>query len=173
MNNLNKTLLSGVALYALTSVPAVADGFGQFHITLLHGGRVLNKTKMHTSGATRVTSTFSAFSYIAFSDYFGHKKPLRGSFFKYNNSGDICSNPPQTVKVEPKKTLYGKASTYTTTYSENCAAPVTFYGAAYKITDPNAKGNTDFVHVIDKATFYNDGKKYKGTLNMDINVTIE
>lgn len=173
MNNLTKVLLGGAALCALTAVPAAAESAGRFNITALHAGRMVDKTKMHKQGATQVTSTASVFTYVPFSEYYRHRQPLLSTFFKYNNGGDPCSNPPQKVTVEPKKTQYGKASIVVETISTLCDKPVKYYGAAYKITDPNAQGNDDFFRVIDQGRFTNSGTKYRGTLYLDINLVID
>lgn len=175
MNNLTKALLGSVGLSVLAAVPATAHPkHPAMHLTALHEGKAVNKTRLHNQGATHVTYTFGVYSYIPFAEYYRHKLPLRGSFYKWNNSGTLCSMPDQKIRVDPKKTTYGRASIITETYSIGCpSGPTTFYGVAYKITDPNAEGQTDEVHVILKGKFHNGSKKYRGTLNLDLNLTIQ
>jgi hypothetical protein len=157
MNNLTKTLLCGVALCALTTVPAVAENAFAFHVTALHGGRAVNKTKLHNHGATHLTYTFGVYSYLSGSD--PKKQRLTGS--------RICP-APNKVSVAPKKTQYAKIGVYTQTYSDGCE----FVAATYKLLNPPVTGTDNFVLSI-ASKFEQNGTKYKGTLNLDYTVFLE
>jgi len=164
MNQLTKTLLAGAALCALATVPAIAQNALPFHITALHGGRVVNKTKMPNHGATHVTYTFGVYTYVSFSDYYGKKV----RFAPYGGCGW------SKVKVSPKKTEYAKLGTYSETYSTGCAyGPTIYSGVTYKLTNPNSEGHTD--HYVATWTFKsnNGGTKYKGKMNVDVSLFIE
>ncbi len=174
MNALTKTLLGGVAISALAIVSAAAKNDPGISVSALHAGRVVNKTKVHNHGAMHITYTFSVYSTVAFNDYFKNKKALLGTFYKWNSYSTLCSNPKQKVTFDSKKTQYGKIGPATETYSFGCPSGATvFYGAKYKITDPDAKGHADHFVVHNKGTFNNSRGKYKGTLNLDTTLTIE
>ena len=64
MKNLNKTLLGGAALAAIAVAPAVAGNHPAFSFTALHGGRVVNKTKIHIQGSQHLAYTFSAYATV-------------------------------------------------------------------------------------------------------------
>lgn len=165
MNNLTKPLFGSVALCALMTVPAVSENADSSHMTALHGGRVINKTRMSNPGGTRAHSSVTFFSYVPFSGYYRQKHTLFVSYYRWNN-GDPCT--PPKIKIGPKKTQYGKLSvsteTYTVTGCQN--GPVEHDLLNYKITDPDAQGKTDFGHVVFVGR--SEGKKYKGTLNLNI-----
>lgn len=157
MSNLTRTLLGGAALCALAVVPAVAQAAPTFHITSLHGGRVVNKTKLHNHGAVHITYTFGVYSTLSGSD--PKKQRLNGS--------RLCPAPDR-VRVTPKKTQYAKIGIYTQTYSDGCE----FVAATYKLLNPPVQGTDNFVLSI-ASRFENNGTKYKGTLNLDYTVTLE
>lgn len=171
MNDLNRTLLAGVALCALTAIPAAGESAMPFHFTALHGGRVINKTKLHNHGATHITSTLSVFTYVPASSY-RKTEVLPGTFYFENY--DPCSATYRKMKVT-KKAQYGKVGIVTETYTGICGVGIktVLYGNSYKLTEPNAQGKTDsFVSTLhDK--FENNGTKYRGTLNIDVNVIVE
>jgi hypothetical protein len=172
MNSLTKNLLTSVAFCALAAAPAVAESHPAFLVTALHGGRVVNKTKLHNSKAMHITYTFSVYSNVQ--AVLDKKVPLTGSFYKWNSYSTACSNPKQKMKFDPKKTQYGKVSVATQTYSLGCpSGPTVFYGADYKLTNPDGKGNTD--HFVSSliGTFKNANGKYKGTLNIDYSLFLE
>ncbi len=172
VDGLTKALLGGVALSALTNASAIAEHkHPAFSFMALHAGRMVNKTKLHNQGATHLTYTFGVYSY--FLPVLDKKVPL-ATFYKWNSSGTLCSSPPEKEKFNPKKTLYGKLSRATETYSEGCSSgPTTFYGADYKLTDPNGFGRTDYLNIILIGKYKNSGTTYKGTLNLDITAFLE
>lgn len=171
MNNLTKALLGGVALCALVTVPAVSENADSFHMTALHGGRVINKTRMANPGGTHVTSSVTVFTYVPFSGQ--HKQTLFASYYRWNSNSDPCT--PPKIKIGQNKTQYGKLSvsteTYTITGCQNGPAKRDLIN--YKITDPNAQGKTDFGQARFVGRYESGGKKYKGTLNMNLNIIIQ
>jgi hypothetical protein len=174
MNNLTVTLLGGAAVAALVAAPATAKSahiWTMQHVSAMHAGQVKNKTKLHNNGATSVTSYASAFSYQPANA--PKKTELLGTFYKYNNSGDLCSVPAKTTIKAPKKSVYAQIRTGTITYYEGCSgAQPTFYGD-YWSNKSGKSGNTDTFTSVLKAHFTNSGSKYKGTLNLAVNVFIE
>lgn len=174
MNKLTKTLLGGVALAALTTAPAMAQQkHPGFHYMALHGGRVVNKTKMPNRGATHITYTFGIYTYASFSQAYRQKVHLQSTFYLNSNSS-ICNPNRRHFRVDQKKTEYGRTSLGKETYSFGCpSGPTTIYGMDYKITDPDAEGHTDHAEATYKARFTNSGTKYKGTLNLDVSIQID
>jgi hypothetical protein len=171
MNTLAKTLLCGGALVALATVPAVAGNAPAFHVTALHGGRVVNKTKIHIPGSQHLTYTFGVYTYLPASEL---RKTVRlhGTFYHWDYSG--CTSGPPVKVTAQKKSQYGKIGIATETYSEGCpSGPSVFYGETYKLTNPDAKGKID--HFVSRQIFKfkNGGKKYKTTLNFEVNVFIQ
>lgn len=169
MNNLTKTLLGGVAIAALAAAPASAKLHGM-HVTAMHAGHAVNKSKMHNQGATKLTYTFFVYSYQPANA--AAKTHLGGTFYKWNSSGDICSSPKMSIKA-PKKSVYAKIGTAAQTYSIGCTnGPTTFIGDLWT-NKTGVAGNVDtFVSTL-KGKFKNGSTKYKGTLNLDVSVTIE
>lgn len=174
MDKLTQTLLGGVALGAFAAAPALAEQKQPVsHFTALHGGRVVNKTKMHNHGATHVTYTLGVYSYIPFTSAYHQKVHVEATYYLYSNSS-VCHPNRKHFRVDQKKTAYGKTSVGTETYSLGCpSGPTTIYGMDYKITDPNAKGQTDHAEATYYAKFTNDGTKYKAKLNLDVSITID
>jgi hypothetical protein len=160
MNNLTKTLLCGVALCAFTAVPAVAESAGPSNVTVLHDGRVVTKTKMHR-GATHMVSTFTAFAYESASTAtVGTKYPV----FEL-----IVCNTTKPMKVKaPKKTVYGKISANTQTYS-GCGHVNVGYTV---IKQPGPNTNDTFSMVV-KSEFVKDGTKYKLTTNANVDMMFQ
>jgi hypothetical protein len=166
MSNLTKSLFGSVALCALMAVPAVSENADSSHMTALHGGRVINKTKLHNRGATHIYSTLSVFTYLPPSSY-RKKQFLPGTFYKYV---DACSVTKWKVT---KKAQYGKVGFVTGTYTCDGVAKTVPIGNFYKLTDPDAEGKTDHFVSSVSAKFENNGTKYKGTLSLDVSVIIE
>ena len=171
MNVITKTLLCGTALCALATTSAVAANTPHFNFTALHAGRVVNKTRVHTPGREHLTYTFSVSTSIPASDL--HKTVYLPGVYKFNSNSTVCSSPREKLKVIPKRTAYAKTGTYTETYSLGCASgPTVFYGATYKLVNPDGEGKTD--HFVSRLMgwFQNSQGKYKGTLNLDVTVNI-
>lgn len=171
MNKLAKTLLGGVALSALATVPAVAEDHPALHYSALHGGRVVNKTKLQNNQCGRDCYTFTIYTSVPASDL--HKTvPLVGTYYKWNSNSTFCSNPRQKLKA-PKKSIYAKVRAATLTYSEGCpSGPLTFYGETYKLTDPSGEGKTDTFSADLIGRFKSDHGTYKGTLHFVVEVAI-
>ncbi|HEX3944346.1 MAG TPA: hypothetical protein VHW69_09690 [Rhizomicrobium sp.] len=109
MNRLTQTLLTGAALCALGAAPAIAQPtHPAMHVTALHAGHVVNKTKFHNPAHQHLTYTYGIYSTMH--PVRDKKVPIEGSFFKWNSSNTLCSNPKQKVKFDSKKTQYGKLS---------------------------------------------------------------
>ena len=175
MNNLTKTLLGGVALTALAAVPANAAKHSHpaFTVTALHAGHAVNKTKMHVPSRAHVTYTFGVSTSVSAANA-GTAVKLAGTYYKFNSYSTLCSRPAQKVKVSPKKTALARVGTSTETYSFGCASgPTVFYGDTYTLNNGATSGETDsFVSTL-TAKFMNSTGKYKGTLNLDVNVTVD
>jgi hypothetical protein len=173
MNNLTIALLGGVSATALVAVSASAGTMNHMtgqHLTALHAGKVINKSKMHNAGTTKIYSTISVFTYGTTSS---NKQELLGTFYKYNNSGDLCSVPKKSKIKAAKKSVYGKVATGSITYYEGCpGAQPTFYGD-YWTNKSGKSGQTDTFQSVLTANFTNGGAKYKGQLTLDVNVFIE
>jgi hypothetical protein len=164
MNYLTKALLGSVALCALATAPAMAEDVPDFHVTVLHAGNVVNKTVFHNPSRQHLTYTFGAYASIP------------AELDKKIKLGDLASwgcSSTGKAKITQKAT-YGKAGIYTETYSADCSgAGEVFYGNTYKLTNPAGEGKTDtFVSTL-IGKFEKNGVKYKGTLNMDVSVTID
>jgi hypothetical protein len=164
MNNLTNALLGSVALCALATAPAMAQDVPDFHVTVLHAGNVVNKTVFHDPSRQHLTYTFAAYASIP------------AELDKTIKLGTLASwGCSSTAKARiTRKANYGKAGIYTETYSANCSgAGEVFYGNTYKLTNPAGEGKTDtFVSTL-IGKFEKSGVKYKGTLNMDVSVTID
>jgi hypothetical protein len=170
MNNLTKTLLGGVALTALAAVPANAAKHPAMHVTALHAGKAVNKTKMHVPGRQHLTYTFGVYSYQPASA--PPAQHIFGTYYKWNSSGNLCTAPKEKNKV-PKKSIYGKLGTATETYSEGCSnGPTVFYGDTWT-NKTGVAGNIDQWRGVLTGKFQNGSTKYKGTLNLDVRLTIE
>jgi hypothetical protein len=164
MNNLNKILLGGAAFSSLVTAAAMAQDVPDFHVTVLHAGNMVNKTVFHDPSRQHLTYTFGVYASIP------------AELDKKIKLGDLASwgcSATGKAKITQKAT-YGKAGIYTETYSANCGgAGEVFYGNTYKLTNPAGEGKTDtFVSTL-IGKFENNGVKYKGTLNMDVSVTID
>jgi hypothetical protein len=174
MNNLTKTLLGSAALCALASAPALAQRAPNLNLTALCRGDVVNKTwtpARHREDCSRVCTGSTVSTYIPASDL-GIQTNLFRTYYKWNSNQTICSNPKEKMKGQ-KRSLYGKVTHNTETYSLGCASgPTVFYGDAYTLTNPAGEGRTDkFVSKL-IGTFHNGGTEYKGKLILDVQVSI-
>jgi hypothetical protein len=170
MNKLTTTLLGGVAMCALAAAPAMAAKHYAMHVTALHAGHQVNKSKMHAPGATHVTYTFGAYSYLSASS--PPKTHILSTYYKWNNSGTICSAPKMKIKA-PKKSVYAKIGTASETYSFGCPSGQTVFLGDTWTNKTGVSGNTDtFVSTL-LGKFHNGSLKYKGTLNLDVTVFIQ
>jgi hypothetical protein len=158
MNNLNKALLGGAALCALTAVPGSAESAGPFHFSALHGGRVVNKTKMPNQGATHLTYTFADYGYVSAST------PLNT---KINYQESVCP-APQKFTLTPKKTKFGKTSLNLEAYS-TCEIVT----STYKLVKQPSPGDTDAFELSMSGKFEQNGTKYKETIHFDYDLTFE
>jgi hypothetical protein len=170
MNSLAKPLLSGVALCALATVPAVASNGPAFHVQALRRGHVVNKTNMQNQKAQHITYTFGVYTYVSASDLY-KTIPLAGTFYKWCSTSS-CFGPEPRQKIKaPKKSKYAKIGTATETYTFS-VGPRVFYGDTYKLKDAAGEGQTDtFVSSL-YAWFTDNNSKYKGTLNLEVSVAI-
>lgn len=172
MNDLTRTLLCGVALCALSASPVGAANavHSVFHITALHGGRLVNKTKLHNRGVTHISYTFGVYTDIPASDL--HKiVTLAGTFYRFTSTP--CTIMASNVRF-PKKSKYGKISLAIESYSFGCISGATqFFGNTYKLTNAAGAGHTD--HFVSSQIFkYTSGStRYKETVNLDVNVAIK
>ena len=176
MNAIIQALLGGAALGALATAPALAGDAPHFGITALHAAKVVNKTKVRDPSHQHVTYTFGVSTDVPASD-FRQTVHLYGTYYKWSSTfsgSSTCSNPKQKLKT-PKKSIYAKLGKATETYSLGCpSGPTVFYGDTYKLTDAVGEGQTDhFVSTL-IGWFQNlgNGQKYKGTLYLDVSVTI-
>lgn len=172
MNKLTQALLTGAALCALMAAPAVAGDTPAFHVSMLHGGKVINKTKFHIPGAQRLTYTFGIYSSIS-SSSLDEKIKLNGGNLIFGTDVFGCGNPTTKIKFDLKKTIYGKGGKYTETYSDGmCGHPTVHYGLTYKLTDPNGQGHTDELGIAASGKIQQGGTKYKVKLTYDFTVEI-
>lgn len=170
MNTLIRTLLGSTALCVLATAPAVAGSAPKFHVTALHRGRVVNKTRLQNPVRGHFTYTFGVYTYVS-SASLNKTVTLTSSFYKFDSSCSFVT--PVRVKA-PKKSEYGKIGWTTETYSDVCTpGPNVFYGNTYKLTNPDGKGHTD--HFVSTQIFQvkRNNRKYKGTLHSDVNVFVE
>lgn len=180
MNTITQALLGGAALLALATSQGSANNLSPFHVTALHAGRMVNKTRIHRPGRIDITYTISTSTHVPASDL-GVTVKLGVTYYKWNSqtvSGayTICSNPKQKIKLSTKKTAYAKLGTSTETYSYGCTSgPTVFHGDTYDLFNKAGFGQTDhFVSTLigkfgRKAP---SAPRYKGTLNLDVNVGI-
>ncbi len=172
MNELTKALLGGVALSAVAASFASAHDAPKFHLQALHAGKQVNKTALHNQNGTHLTYTFAVYTYVASSEI--HKTvPLIYTYYRWTYSG-CTSGPPVRVRA-PKKSEYGKIGIATETYTGICGPGIksVFYGNTYKLTNPKGDGKTDGFVATQIFKYRNGSKNYKGTLNLDVKVTIE
>jgi hypothetical protein len=171
MNLLTKSLLGGAALCALATAPAIAANLHPaMHVTALHAGKAVNKTVIHNQSRTHLTYTFGVYTYVSASNA-GTAVKLAATYYKWNSNGTLCSSPKEKIKV-PKKTKLAKLGHSTETYSEGCASgPTVFTGDTYNLNAPNT-GTDHFTSTL-IGKFNNGSAQYKGTLHLDVTVTIQ
>lgn len=174
MHNLTKTLLSSVAVGALTVAPAMAQQqkHPAFALTAMHAGRVVNKTKPYRCGHFSYTScVLTVYTSVSASD-FDKRVPLAGTFYKFNSNATLCSSPKTKIKAW-RKSAYAKIGTGTETYSVGCpSGPLTFYGDTYKLNDKSGFGKADYFESMMSGKFKMNGEKYKGRLILEVFVAI-
>ncbi len=171
MQKLTRTLLSSAAAGALAAAPAMAQPTHPgFHPVALHAGHAVNKTKPRNQGATHLTYTFGLYSYQPASA--PKKTHLFYTYYAWLES-TLCGFPQENKIKAPKRSIYAKIGTARETYSFGCASgPEVFYGDTWT-NKTGMSGETDqFVSTL-ISKFTNSGKKYKGTLNLDVSVFIE
>lgn len=165
MNAITQFLLAGAALGALATAPAMAGDAPDLHLTALHGGNAVGKTRVRNPARQNLTYTFSIYTSISSSEDY-RKKIKFPVNYKWNGA------TKSKFKVAPKKTECAKIGKYSETYSTANGGSYVVYGATYKLTNPHCVGETDhFVSTL-IGWFQNNGVKYKGTLNMDYAVAI-
>jgi hypothetical protein len=165
MNNITKTLLGGAALCALATAPAMAGDVADFHVTALHAGNVVNKTTIHNQSRTHLTYTFAVYTYIPAE--LNVKVKLSGTGYSFGCSAS------EKAKIT-KQATYGKAGIDYETYSTGCGGAGEVYVVdTYKLTNPAGEGLTDHFTSSLIGKYENSGVKYKGTLNLDVSVTID
>src|SRR5580658_1401030 len=94
MNKITQTLLGGAALYALATIPAAAGDVPNLHVYALHGGHVVNKTRMakagHREDCSRICTGSSISTSIPASDL--HKVvKLAATYYTFYDSGTFCN----------------------------------------------------------------------------------
>jgi hypothetical protein len=174
MNNLTRALLGSAALCALTNTPAAAQAHQpNIHVTALHAGRSVNKTKRYHCKAHSHTSSCRLYVYtdVSASDY-RKRVWLAMTYYKFNNSSMLCSSPETEIKAY-KKSTYGRIRTGTETYSFGCpSGPTKFYGDIYELKDPSGFGQTDNFESLMTGTVHVHGGTYKDRLILDVLVSI-
>jgi hypothetical protein len=169
MNKITTILLGGAATAALASGSAMATGthFSHPAVTALHEGNSVLKSRIHDPKATKLTYTYADYTYVPASDV-GVNLQLLSTYWKFNSSGNICSNPKTKIKVT-KKSKHGKTTTGTFTETSGTCV-IVFHGDNYKLT--NTSSNSDSFSSSMKSKFVFSGSKYKGTININDAVTI-
>lgn len=161
-----------MAISALAVAPAGAQPkYPAMHVTARYAGHAVNKTKLHSPcSAPHCDYTFSVYSYQPASA--PKKTHLIYTYYKWNSSGTLCSNPREKIKA-PKKSIYAKIGTATETYSLGCSSgPTVFYGDTWS-NKTGVAGNTDYFVSTLTGKFQNNGIKYKGVLPLNVYVFIE
>jgi hypothetical protein len=170
MNSITKALLGGAALSALATVPAMAQAAPHFSVTALHAGNVVNKTNTHNPPHhCRSSCTLTISTYVPASDL-NVNVQLLSTYYKFNSSGNICSNPKTKIKVT-KSATYGNVTTGTFTETSGTCV-IVFYGDNYELTNPAGEGNQDSFSSRMRSKFKLSGEKYKGILIMNATVSI-
>lgn len=175
MNNLTKALLGSAALSALIAAPAAAQQkHPAFHVVALYaGGKAVNKTAIHHPSRSYMTWTYSVSTHIP--AHLKTKTKLSDTFFKWSSqtaSSSKCGNPETKNRV-PNRSTYGRLGTATETRDWGCTeGPSLYYGDTYKLTNPAGEGKTDFFVSSLIGKWQWGSVKYKGTLNLHVNVAI-
>ncbi len=172
MNKLTRTLLSGVALSALTASPGMAQQQHRaLRVTALHAGHTVNKTERpcppHVQHCDYTTGVYSYQPANA-----PPKTHLIYTYYKWNSSGTLCSTPKEKIKA-PKKSIYAKIGTATETYSLGCpSGPTTFYGDTWS-NKTGVAGETDTFQSKLIGIFKISGNRYKGVMDLNVDVFIQ
>ena len=175
MNAMIQTLLAGAALGALATTTAVAGNAPVFHVTALHAGSAVNKTRVRDPRRIHQTYTLGVSTYDPASD-FGLPEKLTRTFYTWECCDNSCAVAPwqarQKIKV-PQKSTYGEIGTAKESYGTcSFGGPLVYYGDTYTLTDPDGEGKTDFFVSTLIGKFVKGGRRYKGTLNLDVSVAI-
>ncbi|HEX3945619.1 MAG TPA: hypothetical protein VHW69_16190 [Rhizomicrobium sp.] len=172
MNKLTQALLTGSALCALGAAPVSAGNTSAIHLSMLHGGKVINKTKSYSPDRQHITYTYGVYTSIGLGQL-NQKIKLNGEHPIVGTDVFGCDNPTTKIKFHLKKTVYGKAGKFAETYSLGpCGHPIVHYGLTYKLTDPNGEGHSDKLGISASGKFEQNGTKYKGAINYDFTVDI-
>ncbi len=172
MKKLAKTLLSGAAFSALSVVAAMAQQkHPAFRVTALHAGHAVSKTKQPCNPhLPTCTYTFLVYSYQPASA--PPKTHLIYTFYKWNSSSNLCTIPKEKIKAR-RRSIYAKIGTTTETYSYGCSSgPTVFYGDTWT-NKTGVAGETDQFESKLIGHFKHSGNKYKGVLDMTVEVFIE
>jgi hypothetical protein len=171
---IKKILLAGVALCSLSVAPAVANSAApHVHLTALHPGAVVKST-MHSQKVAGLTYTFLVYSSVTNADYM-QKTNLAATFYKWNDSYNICTTPKETITLSTTKTVYAALSTATETVpgsEEGCKKTVTFYGDVYELTTKKGNGKTDTFTSTLSAKIKDPQGKFNANLILDVDVAI-
>jgi len=166
-------LLAGAALCTIAAAaPALAKSAPHIHVLALHPGAV-TKSHMHIGPDAKVTYTFSVSTAVSTSADYKVKTNLGATFYTWLSNSTICDQPKkEKVTLSVSKTKYAALSTGVETYSEGCSAPTKFYGDVYDLTSKKGKGKVDTFSSDLKAKFTNANGKQKGSLILDVSVSI-
>jgi hypothetical protein len=174
MNKLTQTLLTGSALCALMAAPAMAEPkHPAMHVMALHAGHAVNKTKFHIPAKQHLTYTYGVYSSASASSV---DQDLYGTYYRWQNFPNgyltfTCTPPKQRLKV-PKKSIYATIAADTKTYSFGCPSPTVFYGDAWT-NKTGVPGDVDtFRSTLIGKALQGPQYRYKGTLNLDVQVSI-
>jgi hypothetical protein len=178
VNRLTQTLLTGAALCGLMVAPAIAQPtHPAMRFTALHAGRQVNKTNLHAPYHCKYSCDYYISVYTSKAADAPPKSDLYLTYYKWNSAPDgyftLCSNPKQKLNV-PKKSIYAKIDADTETYSLGCpSGPTVFHGDAWT-NKTGVPGNIDTFKSFLIGKFKGPGgEKYKGSINLDVEVTIE
>jgi hypothetical protein len=167
-------LLAGAAMCAIVVVPAAGSQAPNIHVTTLHKGAVVLKTRHIPSHTPNTTYTFTASvdtSISTASDY-RIKTRLENTFAGWRSSAN-CGLVDQHIKLSTRKTRYAHIGTATETYSTGCPQPIKFYGDTYDLKTRKAVGKTDNFESVLIGRFKKDGRAYRGLLDLDVTVYID
>jgi hypothetical protein len=167
-------LLAGASLCTICAGTAFAKSTPHL-VAALHpnAGHVTFKTSLHPKNATDLTSTASVATGVTTADHL-IKTKLAATYYTFLHSGTFCNPPKQKVVLSTKKTKYAKLSTSTESYSEGCGTPSVFYGDVYDLFSKKVPKKADKFtsSLIGKNVVFGGTTYKKGTLNLDVSVTI-
>jgi hypothetical protein len=179
MNKLTQTLLTGSAFCALmAAAPAVAQPkHPAMHVTALYAGHAVNKTKVHGVHDCRWNCSTYTYGIYSSKSADARNSNLYGTYYKWNSAPNgyytLCSHPKQHVQIA-KKSVYAKIDSGTETYSFGCpSGRVVFYGDVWT----NKTGVSGDVDKFQSSLIGHwkgpNGQKYIGTMDFDVEVTIQ